>query len=83
MADGETLEALMARYVRGDADAFDEVYARTAQRVFAFHMVMSSERFRAEDLTQVTFLKLHRARAGYIEGDEQICGRWRGQLHAE
>lgn len=62
----------MSQYIAGDLSAFDALYARTSQRVFAFLMVMTSERSRAEDLTQTTFLKLHRARAGYIEGSPVV-----------
>jgi RNA polymerase sigma-70 factor (ECF subfamily) len=72
MDDEATLESLMRRYVEGDVAAFDDVYARTAKRVFAFHMVMTSDRSRAEDLTQTTFLKLHRARSGYIQGSPLV-----------
>ena len=72
MGDGESLEALMSRYVVGEPDAFDRLYARTSQRVFAFQMVMTGDRNRAEDLCQTTFLKLHRAREGYIEGSPVI-----------
>lgn len=70
--DGRTLERLMSQYVGGDLAAFDAIYARTSQRVFAFHMVMTGDKSRAEDLTQTTFLKLHRARDGYIEGSPLI-----------
>ena len=72
MSGDDTLESLMARYIAGDGEAFDELYTRTSQRVFAFHMVMTRERSRAEDLTQTTFLKLHRARVGYRPGSPVI-----------
>src|SRR5690606_36809085 len=62
----ESLESLMARYVAGDAEAFDALYRATAQRVFAFFMVMTGDKARAEDLCQITYLKLHRARSGYL-----------------
>jgi RNA polymerase sigma-70 factor (ECF subfamily) len=68
MGDEESLETLMSRYVAGAPDAFDLLYSRTSQRVFAFQMVMTGDRNRAEDLCQTTFLKLHRAREGYMEG---------------
>jgi len=66
MTEEESLESLMSRYVAGDADAFDDVYRLTSQRVFAFLMMMAGDRSRAEDLCQTTYLKLHRARAGYL-----------------
>lgn len=65
MAEAESLESLMARYVAGDPDAFDALYRETSQRVFAFFMVMTGNKSRAEDLCQITYLKLHRARAAY------------------
>jgi RNA polymerase sigma-70 factor (ECF subfamily) len=66
------LEGLMSAYVAGDLRAFDALYEHTSRRVFAFHMVMTGNRNRAEDLTQITFLKLHRAREGYIEGSPVV-----------
>ena len=62
----------MDRYLSGDAEAFDEIYAKTSQRVFAFHVIMAKDRSRAEDLCQTTYLKLHRAREGYIAGSPLI-----------
>ena len=62
------LETLMARYIAGDLEAFDALYAQTSGRVFAFQMAMTRDRTRADDLCQTTFMKLHRARAGYIPG---------------
>ena len=62
------LEALMRRYVGGDARSFDALYERTSQRVFSYQMMMTGKRSRAEDLCQTTFLKLHRARGGWIDG---------------
>ncbi|MEZ4441777.1 MAG: RNA polymerase sigma factor [Polyangiaceae bacterium] len=68
----DSLESLMSRYIAGDPAAFDAIYARTSHRVFSFHMVMAKNRARAEDLCQTTFLKLHRARAGYLEGSPLV-----------
>jgi RNA polymerase sigma-70 factor, ECF subfamily len=72
MADDDSLESLMCRYVGGDAAAFDAIYDMTSKRVFAFHMVMAKDKSRAEDLCQTTFLKLHRAREGYIQGSPLV-----------
>ncbi len=68
MGDQESLETLMKRYVGGEATAFDALYARTSRRVFSYQMMMTGDRTRAEDLCQTTFLKLHRARGGWIAG---------------
>jgi len=72
MADDPSLESLMDRYLGGDAEAFDEIYAKTCQRVLAYHMVMTKDRSRAEDLCQTTYLKLHRAREGYLAGSPLV-----------
>ncbi len=66
--DLESLELLMTRYLEGDIAAFDAIYAQTSQRVFAFQMAMTRNRQVAEDLCQTTYLKLHRAREGWIDG---------------
>jgi RNA polymerase sigma-70 factor, ECF subfamily len=62
------LEALMARYVAGDLAAFDALYARIGRRVLAFLLSMSRNPERANDLCQITFMKVHRARSGWIPG---------------
>jgi RNA polymerase sigma-70 factor (ECF subfamily) len=60
--------ALMAAYLCGDARAFDALFTQLAPSV---RRVL--ERFHcpadlADELTQVTFLKMHRARATYLPG---------------
>jgi RNA polymerase sigma-70 factor, ECF subfamily len=72
MAEAPSLESLMARYIAGEAEAFDALYRETAPRVFAFFMVMTGDKARAEDLCQVTYLKLHRARAGYLRNSPVV-----------
>jgi len=72
MTEEESLESLMSRYVAGDAEAFDEIYRQTSKRVFAFLMMMAGDRSRAEDLCQTTYLKLHRARGGYLIGSPLV-----------
>lgn len=60
-----TDDELMAAYVAGDATAFEKLYERYDRRVFGFFVRAFGDRATAEDLVQQTFLKLHRARAGY------------------
>jgi RNA polymerase sigma-70 factor (ECF subfamily) len=72
VADEPTLEVLMERYVNGDAAAFKELYARTSKRVFVFLLSMTSDRSRAEDLCQIAFMKLHRARGAWITGSPVV-----------
>ncbi len=66
MSAEDPLDAVMARYVAGDLRAFDALYERAAPAVFAFLLSMTRNRPRAEDLCQTTFMKLHRARSGWI-----------------
>ena len=50
--------ALRHRY--GDPEAFEEVYRRHADMVFGLALRMSGDREEAADLTQETFLRVHR-----------------------
>jgi len=59
---------LMQRYVDGDTQAFNELYARSAGQLLAFLIRLTRDRDRAEDLLQTTFAKVHRARDTYLEG---------------
>lgn len=58
----------MARYVEGELSAFDALYSRTSPRLLGYLIRLSRDRARAEDLLQVTFSKVHRARASYLRG---------------
>jgi RNA polymerase sigma-70 factor (ECF subfamily) len=58
----------MEAYVGGSLAAFDEVYRRVSPALFSYLLRLTRDRPRAEDLLQVTFVKVHRARASYIIG---------------
>src|SRR5262245_12360590 len=58
-------ETLMARYAAGDLAAFRRLFELLAPRVHGFFLRSFSDPCIADDLTQNTFLKLHRARASY------------------
>jgi RNA polymerase sigma factor (sigma-70 family) len=58
-------ETLMAAYVSGDRHAFEQLFARLAPRLHRFFRRSFSAESTADDLLQVTFLKLHRARDTY------------------
>ncbi len=58
-------EALMERYVEGDAAAFDELFRRYERRAFAFFARRTRSADRAQDLYQELFLRIHRARHAY------------------
>ena len=55
----------MASYVAGDARAFEKLFARLAPRVHGFFLRSFRDPGVADDLLQVTFMKVHRARARY------------------
>lgn len=58
----------MQRYLDGDARAFDELYGRISTRLFKYLLAMTRDAAHAEDLFQTTFLRVHRARSGWIPG---------------
>ncbi len=63
-----SLEGLMERYVDGDPAAFDALYQRVSSKLFGYLVRLTRERERAEDLLQITFAKVHRARSSYLRG---------------
>lgn len=63
---------LMARYCDGEVAAFDELYAGLAPRLLGYLRAMAGDRSTAEDLLQLTFMKLHQGRAAYIRGANPI-----------
>lgn len=63
---------LMARYCTGDAAAFRELYAQVSPRLLGYLLHMTRDRSMAEDLLQLTFLKVHRARAAYVHGADPM-----------
>jgi len=67
-ASATSSEELMERYVDGEANAFNELYARHSGPLFAYLLKLTRQREQAEDLVQITFAKLHRARASYLKG---------------
>ena len=54
----------MVRYQQGDEDALRELYARMSSGIQRY-LSRWSDRTRASDLTQETFLQIHRARRTY------------------
>jgi RNA polymerase sigma factor (sigma-70 family) len=65
-------EDLMGRYCDGDPAAFHTLYALVAGKVLAYLVGLTGDRATAEDLLQLTFLKLHQARAGYVRGANPV-----------
>jgi len=72
--DPEAQEAaeVMGRYCRGDAAAFHRLYALLAARILAYLVGLIGDRAAAEDLLQLTFLKVHEARSTYVLGANPI-----------
>jgi RNA polymerase sigma factor (sigma-70 family) len=62
-----TLEMLMREYVEGSELAFDELYRRLTPKLFGYLLRLTRQRERAEDLLQITYSKIHRARGSYLE----------------
>jgi len=63
-----SLEALMAEYVAGNAEAFPELHRRLAPKLQAYVTRLCRDAALAEDVVQATFAKLHRARSSYLPG---------------
>jgi RNA polymerase sigma-70 factor, ECF subfamily len=62
------LDDAMDRYARGVDAAFDDLYQRGAPRVRRFLLRLSGSASLADDLTQETFLRVHRARGSFGKG---------------
>lgn len=58
-------ECLMQRYIEGDSAAFDELFSRYEQRIYAFFFRRTRSEDRAKDLYQELFLRLHRSRSSF------------------
>ncbi len=67
-ASAPILEDLMASYVEGDAAAFETLYRHLSPKLFGYLLRLTRHRERAEDLVQITFSKIHRARDSYLCG---------------
>jgi RNA polymerase sigma-70 factor (ECF subfamily) len=63
-----SLEELMVQYVDGNATAFEALYRRISPRLLGYLIRLTRDRDRAEDLMQITFSKVHRARSSYLRG---------------
>ena len=74
LMDPEALEAseVMARYCRGDAAAFERLYALLAPRILAYLRGLLGDQAAAEDALQLTFLKVHEARGSFVLGANPI-----------
>ncbi|MDT8423471.1 MAG: sigma-70 family RNA polymerase sigma factor [Desulfuromonadales bacterium] len=60
-----TDEELMQAYAEGDTEAFEMLYARHKNRLFGYLLGRMRDHDEAEEVFQLIFTKLHRARARY------------------
>jgi RNA polymerase sigma-70 factor (ECF subfamily) len=66
--DELALNVAMDRYACGDAGSFPAIHRALQPRLLAFLTRMTGATSLADDLTQETFLRLHRARATFAKG---------------
>ena len=59
---------MMQRYVSGEPRAFEQLYQQVGPPLFRYLLRMANDHALAEDLLQLTFLKVHRARSAYVLG---------------
>jgi RNA polymerase sigma-70 factor (ECF subfamily) len=71
-AEASEASALMGRYCDGEAAAFHRLYALLSPRILAYLWGLIGDKATAEDLLQLTFLKVHEARAAYLRGANPI-----------
>ena len=64
----EPLDSAMDRYAEGDDSAFSELVRGLTPRLRAFLQRLTSSLDLADDLTQETFLRMHRARGSFVRG---------------
>lgn len=64
-SDQQRDEAWVARVRAGDPRAFSEIYEAFFPRVYAFNLKRIGDPAEAEDLTQETFVQLHRSLPSY------------------
>lgn len=63
--DVETDEEQLVFQAAKDPQAFDELYRKYVNRVYAYHLVRTANREEAEDLTSLTFLAALEGIKGY------------------
>lgn len=61
-------DAAMDRYAQGDDSAFAELYDLLAPRLYGYFLRQTRNAAHADDLTQQTLVKIHRARGQFLRG---------------
>jgi RNA polymerase sigma-70 factor (ECF subfamily) len=64
----DQLSELMQRYAKGEDGVFEELYRLIAPRLYRFCLRLATRQPEADDYFQETLLRIHRARATYLEG---------------
>jgi RNA polymerase sigma-70 factor (ECF subfamily) len=62
----------MRRYAKGEDGVFEELYRLMAPRVYRFCSRLATRQQEADDCFQETLLRIHRARATYLEGADVL-----------
>jgi len=62
----------MRRYAKGDDGVFEELYRLLAPRVYRFCSRLAMHQQEADDCFQDTMLRIHRARATYLDGADPL-----------
>jgi len=75
-ADAELIERILA----GDGDAFAELHTKYSTRIYSFALKRLRDPSEAEDVTQETFLQVHRSLASY-EGRSTLLSWMFGIAH--
>ena len=68
----DQLGQLMGRYAKGEDGVFEELYRLLAPRVYRFCSRLATHQEEADDCFQETLLRIHRARATYLEGADTL-----------
>ena len=68
----DQLSELMRRYAKGEDGVFEELYRLMAPRVYRFCSRLATRQQEADDCFQETLLRIHRARATYLEGADTL-----------
>jgi RNA polymerase sigma-70 factor, ECF subfamily len=66
------LDEAMSRYARGEDAAFAQIFSGLGPRLHAFLRRLGGSEDLANDLTQETFLRIHRARGSFVQGNRVV-----------
>jgi RNA polymerase sigma-70 factor (ECF subfamily) len=72
MHPDSSLEALMARYQQGDFSAATDLIGRISYQLHRFFLSQSQSRTDADDLLQETWLRIHKVRHTYRQGEPAL-----------